>query len=455
MHHCSLNITGAHVMCWHCRNTAIQEQVFYISQHAILDAKEMKRLTLLLLILAGEAIFFLPFVLARVFRPTVLEVLNINNFELGVAFSIYGIVAMCSYFLGGPLADRYAPKNLMGLALIMTACGGFYLASYPSTAGLRWLYGFWGASTILLFWAALIRATREYGGQSAQGRAFGWLDGGRGLVAAVSGSAAVLIFQWFAQDSGADSTSVDKKEAFRQVVYFYSAVTCLIGILILVLYPATSSDVKRNKSGLQWSRLKELMHLPALWLQAIIIICAYVGYKSTDDFSLYAREVLKYSDVKAAKVGTLALYMRPVVAIFIGWLGDFWRPVKALGLSFLLMLLGSLALSIFDLSGALALLFFISVISMTIGIYGLRALYFAIMDEGGIPIALTGTAVGLVSLIGYTPDVFWGPTMGYLLDSAPGLLGHQRLFRALSFFAMAGLICSISLDRLNKKTGAE
>ena len=37
-----------------------------------------------------------------------------------------------------------------------------------------WLWGFFGVSTILLFWAALIRATRDWGGPDAQGRAFLW-----------------------------------------------------------------------------------------------------------------------------------------------------------------------------------------------------------------------------------------------------------------------------------------
>ena len=64
---------------------------------------------LLLLILAGESVFILPFVLSRVFRPTVLEVFGLNNLELGLCFSVYGIVALLSYIFGGPLADKFAP----------------------------------------------------------------------------------------------------------------------------------------------------------------------------------------------------------------------------------------------------------------------------------------------------------------------------------------------------------
>ena len=114
------------------------------------------------LILAGEAIFILPFVLARVFRPTLLEVFEITNFELGMYFSAYGIVAMVSYLLGGPLADRFRASRLISFALAATAAGGLYLSTIPNPAQMRLLYCFWGMTTILLFWAAFSRL-RENG----------------------------------------------------------------------------------------------------------------------------------------------------------------------------------------------------------------------------------------------------------------------------------------------------
>ena len=62
---------------------------------------------LILLILAGEAAFFLPFVIQRVFRPTFLDVFGLTNYQLGICFSVYGLVALFSYFFGGTLADRF------------------------------------------------------------------------------------------------------------------------------------------------------------------------------------------------------------------------------------------------------------------------------------------------------------------------------------------------------------
>ena len=72
---------------------------------------------LILLILAGELIFALPFHITRFFKPTVLEVFQITNTDLGDAFALYGILALLCYFPGGYLADKYPPRKLISLSL--------------------------------------------------------------------------------------------------------------------------------------------------------------------------------------------------------------------------------------------------------------------------------------------------------------------------------------------------
>lgn len=133
----------------------------------------------------GESVFILPFVLSRVFRPTVLDAFGLDNVQLGLCFSVYGVVALVSYLFGGPLADKFPPRKLIAMALWLTALGGLVYASFPSYTVLKILYGYWGFTTIFLFWAPMIKATRVWGGNTSQGKAFGFLDGGRGLVGAL------------------------------------------------------------------------------------------------------------------------------------------------------------------------------------------------------------------------------------------------------------------------------
>ena len=92
-----------------------------------------------------------------------------------------------------------------------------------------------------------------------------------------------------------------------------------------------------------------------------------------------------------------------------------------------------------------------SLIAGTTGVFALRALYFGALQEGHIPLALTETAVGVISLVGYTPDIFMGPMMGYLLDHSPGETGHQQVFMMLSVFAAIGLVAALFFYRVNSE----
>jgi len=59
----------------------------------------------------------------------------------------------------------------------------------------------------------------------------------------------------------------------------------------------------------------------------------------------------------------------------------------------------------------------------------------------------------LISLIGYTPDIFAGPAYGYLLDAYPKQeQGHQNVFWMLTAFSVVGGIASIVYYRLYGRT---
>lgn len=397
-------------------------------------------LILATLIVAGEAVFILPFVLARVFRPTLLDVFRLTNFELGTAFSVYGLVAMAAYVSGGPLADRFSARRLMALALAATAAGGVIYAGIPGAGLLRWLFAFWGLTTIYLFWAALIRATRDWGGDVAQGRAFGLLDGGRGLFAALLGSIMVAVFALLLPTDPAAATLAQRAAALTTVIWIFTGLTLLVALLVWLVIPEPPrSTVARRRQPL-WTGIRDVARRPTLWLQAGIVVCAYVGYKATDDFSLLARDVYGYDDVAAARVGTLSFWARPLAAVGAGLLGDRIGLSRVTQLSFAGLLIGSLAIAGGLLEPGLHGLLLLVVLGTSVAIYGLRGLYFALFREARLPLAVTGSAVGLVSLVGYTPDVFMGPLAGFLLDRSPGAAGHQHLFAVVAAFAALGLL---------------
>ena len=399
-------------------------------------ANKGRNITLVTLIIAGESIFFLPFVLARVFRPTLLDFFRITNTELGLWFSVYGLVAMISYLLGGILADRFKTRNLMAIALWLTSGGGVVMALVPSNRVMLLLYGFWGFTTICLFWAAMIRATREWGAVNFQGRAFGWLEGGRGSVAAMLATLAFLLFS--------------KEGNLRNIILFTSLITFLCGYLVWVFVPGSTPEARGIQVSDKRRGIASLLKLPKIWLLSFIIICSYAGYKITDDFSLFAREVLGFSESNAAGIGTAALWLRALTAVLAGYLADRFRKTGIIVISFAISGIGALLFGLQVLDGIVPLIF-LNLALTAAGIYGVRALYFAVQKEAGIPHVLTGTAVGIVSFVGFAPEIFMGPWMGFLLDRSPGPDGHAHVFLLLSVFMVLGSLAGLMFHKYHKQ----
>lgn len=405
-------------------------------------AERKNPLIILLLVIAGESIFFLPFVLPRIFRPTLLSSFDITNLELGSAFSVYGIVALASYFLGGPLADRFPARNLISSALCLTALGGLAFLVKPTLTVLMILYGYWGFTTIFLLWAAMIKATRDWGGTGFQGRAFGILEGGRGLTSAIIGLVSLIFFSSLVIEVQVEAGMLP----IQKVILGASGFIFLVGLFIWWVMPVKLGAEEENPHLVSPSQVFKIIQDPVIWMQGLLIVCAYVGYKMTDDFSLYANEVLGFDEVDSAAVGTVALWLRPVFALAAGIAADRFKVLHVIAACFLVMIIGGgfVATGLLDswAIGVLAMMVF-----SVIGIYGLRGIYFAVMDETKISAATTGTAVGIMSLLGYTPDIFISPIMGHLLDTNPGPTGHHYVFLTLVGFAVLGLAVSLALNR--------
>ena len=411
------------------------------------ELKKGSFLSITLLILSGELIFLLPYVLARVFRPTFLEVFNLTNLELGSLFSIYGTVAILSYLYGGVISDKFQPKKLIAISLFFTAFGGLVLSTYPSYLMLQILWGYWGFTTVFLFWGAMIKATRVWGGSKNQGEAFGLLDGGRGLVAASMGTLGVLIFSMFLTNDIELASLIERRNTFRYVILFSSFIVFLTGLLVIIFMESSRGDVV-NKNASLIPNIKSVLKIQSVWLIMFIIIAAYVGYKVTDIYSLYASDVMNFDNLEAANIGSLQLYLRPLVCLLIAFFADKKSYIHLIIIGFIIMLIGALIFSLGVVQVDMNYVFFFSLIVVATGTYAIRALYFSLMQEGRVPLVLTGTAVGVISVVGYTPDIFASPVIGYLLDTYPGIVGHQYVFSMLVVFSIVGLWASLKFAKL-------
>ncbi len=426
------------------------------------DAKYRSRiLALVSLMLAGEAIFGLPFHVSRYFRPAFVEVFGVTQTQLGWMGSLYGAVATISYLLGGRLADRFSARGLLSFALVVTGLSGLYMMTIPSSTALFGLYAFWGASTILPFWSALIRATRDWGGAEQQGRAFGMLDAGRGLLAAVLATFALLLFAWALPSSDADISIVEKTKAIQITIVTYIAACLFAAIMVFIFLPKASRKSTNELSSESHDSVSpwlSVIRMPAVWFQAIVIVGAYCTFKGIDYYSQYARDVWGWSDVEASTLSTLSSWMRPIATVAAGVIADRFRPSRTVIAAFVVVALACVSMVLMNPAspgnadavngGSPLWLLWGTIMVGCLGIFALRGIYFALLEESQVPLRVTGTAVGVVSFIGYTPEIFMPVLGGMLIDHWDGgITGYQVFFGLLILACLVGIFAAWQLRR--------
>lgn len=369
-----------------------------------------------------------------------LEVFQLSNTQLGDIFAVYGVVALLAYFPGGTIADRYPPRMLMSLSLAATGLGGLYLWTLPGLTGLYLLFAYWGLTSILLFWAALIKATRDWGGEHTQGLAFGVLDGGRGLVASIFATIAMFILGARLASTG------DSPQGLQAVILFYSIISLLTAAVIWFALPRNGTDVAAAAPGGRPHWL-EVLSTPSVWLQAGVVVCAYCGYKSLDNYGVYAVQVLDMTPLEAAALNTYASYTRPVAAIAAGLWADRWRTSKLVSLLFACGGGAYFWLSLEQAAPMARTVLVANILVTFVAVYALRGIYFSLIEEAGLERRITGSAVGLISVLGFTPDIFFAAITGRILDAHPGATGFSNYFLLIAVICAAGMVFTLALSR--------
>ncbi|WP_448166065.1 MFS transporter [Burkholderia cepacia] len=409
--------------------------------HASPHSRAQRYLQLLLLVIAAGAIYPMLY-LRQVYQPTMLQFFHIDDVQLGYLYSSLGTIFLVSYLPSGWLADRLSPRWLICFSLLATGALGLAYATGPSFDTLVLIFDGWGLTTGLTFWAAVIKRVNMIAGPDEQGRFFGLLDGGRGLVEALLATIAITLFAYVTQAHGGTDAA-----GFRLVVHLYAFFCIALGVLLaLVKDPASASDraaaaqrrTGSDRRGNVLTDLKTLAAIPELWLVAAIVFCGYQVFWATYSFSAYLHEGnFGLSATAAGFITTLKLWMRPIGGIGGGFLGDRVSKVSVLFWALVLAALSLVGLIAAPAHSPQAMLV---VLVLFIGIltYAIRGLYWSLLDDCKVPTHCAGLAIGLISVLGYSPDVFVPLINGYVTQTFPGAHGYQLYFGYIAAIALCG-----------------
>jgi len=400
---------------------------------------------LVLIIVAAGAIYPLLY-LRQNFELSILEAFNISQTQLRYCSSILGVIFMITYVPSGWLADRFSSRKLLAYSLLATGLLGLWFSSMPSYGSLLIIYGAWGLATGLTFWSAHIKLVAMLAKRDQQGRFFGILDGGRGLVEALLATIAIALFAYaLSQEAGSAVL------ALKQVIYLYVGVLLVMAPLIYWLLDDAEADTElaksdhSEKSSFKNDIMVVLTHRE-IWLCAICIACGYQLFYATYSFSAYLQQNFGLTAVMVGTITVAKLWMRPIGGIAAGFIGDWSSPEKVLSI---LLALASLSLAMMAFLPASAAALFMLAVVLLIGLltYAVRGLYWATLGGCNVPNKIKGLAIGIISMIGYFPEVYLPLLSASLIEQYPGGLGYKIYYLILSIFGLFGAYAAYLLAR--------
>lgn len=405
----------------------------------------IKKYGTLLLLSAGAGIIFqLPYIRETFYVP-IQKAMDLSNAQMGMLSSGYATMATISYFIGGIIADKFSARKLLTFSFLATGILGFWFSTFPGFQISRIIFVLMGISTIITYWSAAIKATRMLGDSSEQGRLFGWQEGLRGVLNAA------LVFIMTAVYTSFANEVVGTAWAIR---------TCAIAVFIIgILNWFVIEDTKTESQTQPISQVAigmfKTLKLPRVWVLVAIVFFAYSLYGILGYINTFAINIYGLSVAGGTTLGGMRYLVQGVGGILGGILADkIGSRIKVIIGGAALLTLSFAAFLVMPASAGLLNAVIANFIFGLFFIYVVRSQYFAIIDDAGIPVELTGRVSGIVSCLGYLPDVFMYTMIGGWLDNNPGKEGFNMMFIYAIVMGIGCIFFSFVLQFIVKKAAA-
>ena len=402
--------------------------------------KNKRYLILLVLSLGAVAIYFLPY-LRWTFYDTLFEAVGLTNAQFAATLSVYGLTSMIFYAPGGYLADKFSPRKMLAFAYTATGILGLWYASFPGFAAQMIIFALWGIIGTAFFWSSMLKVTNSLGSVEEQGRMFGLLEGGRGVVNVVVAFVALFFYG-----------KLGETVAGVTGIIIGTCVLCFLSsILVWFIVPEKLEGSSGDK--IKFKDVGTVLKMPAVWVIAIIVLACYSVYIGSTYLTPYMTEVLGVSASIAAGIAIVRSYILqfvggPVGGMIADKIGSVPKVIVA---CYILMVIALAAFSFLPAAPSMAMIAVVMMMVFCIGIFAMRGIYFAPVGQTNIPKSFVGTAIGVISVIGFFPDVYMNALVGTLMDAFPGAEGYKYTFFVMLGFAVVGLIASIVLVQMLKK----
>ena len=408
-----------------------------------------KWVSFFILAATGGIVFQVGYIRYVFLEPTY-QALNLSAQDYGNIISVYGLVAMISYFFGGWLSDKFSPRKLIAVAMIGTAVCNFVIAMAPGYAITLIAHIVMAIMGMALYWSALVKAIGMLGGADEQGRLFGYLEGVRGIISTIVGFAGTAIVAAVAVPT----------VGVLWLIRIYGIIAIILGLLVWFVVKESPAQMAAAQS--QTVTLKQLANAaknPYTWLIGLTIMSIYCSYTSLAYFSPLLQHKFGLSVALLGVIGVVRSYVFQFVAGPVS--GIVVDKVAKSTPRFLrwMFIASAIVVAVFLVLPQQNTFVWVALILMfvlTFFVFASRGVYWATVGEAGVNPNERGGMIGLASGIAYLPDAFLPALAAWWIgDPTAGVPeqggGYTTLFAFLIVMCLVGVaLTSITMRRMKR-----
>ena len=407
--------------------------------------KGKRNLVLVILsVIAGIA--YLTPLIRFTFYDQMIAALNITDVQLGTIAGAYGTLSVIGYLPSGMLAEKFNTKKLLILSCGAMALVTLWYATLPGYTALIIIHGLFGIFSVGTFWSPYLKAVRNLGTENEQGRLFGISEGVRGVGQTVVAFICLGVMGLFATAAA----------GFRAVLLINAAVFVILTLLVIFLVPDFDADKGQAAEAQKKESMWKAFGKSSVWLCIFVIMCGYVLWNSANSYmGTYCTRVLKISPELSSTLSIVRSYIIVFVAGVSGGIIMDRFKFKGSGMFFAFLAVGICTAAVFFTSHAVMLCVVVTVVLAYL-VNVIKSTYWSILGEAGVPLAMTGMATGIISLIGLSPDIFVAPVISQFLayGEAQGdvTIGFNIMLAWMVVWAALGILSAVLLKRRGRKT---
>lgn len=405
------------------------------------DISGLHKWFLIILISMGSSVVYTPMYLKNIFYDPLMQAIGCSNADLGMMVSMYGIAAVVCYLPSGIVADKFRMRTLATVGFIGTAALTFVYAALPSLVVCYIIFLGMGVTSILIWWGTRYKVIRLCCEENEYSQKIGISYSIYGLAGLVVGLVNTAIVASFA----------DAVTGVRVMIVFLGAILLIMGVLSYILIPDFKGEISQNSGLFDLKDAVEAFKWPGVIWAALTMFFVYSVYQGATYTTPYMTQAFGADDTLVNVIGLIRTYGIGLLAgPVVGWLATKIKSAsKAMVICFLLSIGLLIGFIIMPTTAGVAVVASM-VVLFGFTTYGAFSIGSSPLSEIKMPMRIFGTATGLLSVIGFMPDMFIHAWYGSMID-AKGLDAYPQIFGIETALAVIGIFCLAMLLRTVKK----